>query len=155
MTSTPTILRGVVHGKTIELEQGTGLPDGQAVTVAIERIDAAPPPAAPDELPGVEAWVDRLVFDSSVLSGQRIVRGTRLAAEALVGELEMGRSDQELLRAHPELTGEDVAALRRYARLPVGLRRSFGAWAEDADELDRFLDWNRQRRKRSRPEIDA
>jgi hypothetical protein len=31
-----------------------------------------------------------------------------------------------------------------------GLRRSFGAWADEAEELDKFLEWNRQRRKLSR-----
>ena len=34
----------------------------------------------------------------------------------------------------PELTGE-------------GIRRSAGGWAEDAEELDRYLEWNRQQRK--------
>jgi hypothetical protein len=34
-----------------------------------------------------------------------------------------------------------------------GLRASFGAWAEDADELDAYLDWNRRQRKIPRPEM--
>jgi hypothetical protein len=34
------ILKGVVHGKTIQLEQDVGLPDGQAV--AITLVPAAP-----------------------------------------------------------------------------------------------------------------
>ncbi|HPD29964.1 MAG TPA: hypothetical protein PLL20_08220 [Phycisphaerae bacterium] len=36
-----------------------------------------------------------------------------------------------------------------------GLRRSAGAWADDAEGLDRYLEWNRQQRKlgrRERPE---
>ena len=37
--------------------------------------------------------------------------------------------------------------MRHYARGPVGLRRSFGGWAEDAEELDKYLEWNRQQRK--------
>lgn len=28
-----------------------------------------------------------------------------------------------------------------------GLRQSFGAWAEDAEELDKYLEWNRLQRK--------
>jgi hypothetical protein len=78
-----TVLRGVVHGKTIELEQEPGLPDGQQVTVTMQPV-----------------------------------------------------SQEEQLAP-----GE-------------GLRRSFGAWAEDAEELDRYLEWNRQHRKISRPEIE-
>ena len=81
MTNT-TILRGVVHGKTIELEEAPGLPDGQPVNVMIHPLQEG-----------------------------------RLAP------------------------GE-------------GLRRSFGAWADDAEELDRYLEWNRQQRKVGRPEIE-
>lgn len=36
MTKTP--LKGVVHGRTIELENEPGLPDGQAVTVIVDVI---------------------------------------------------------------------------------------------------------------------
>lgn len=35
-----------------------------------------------------------------------------------------------------------------------GIRRSAGAWAEDAEQLDEFLEWNRQQRKQSRAEIE-
>ena len=41
-------------------------------------------------------------------------------------------------------------------RLPPGegLRRSAGAWAEDAEELDAYLEWNRQQRKQSRATLE-
>ena len=58
-----------------------------------------------------------------------------------------GRSDQELREAHPDLTPEDLAAVREYAKLPVEMRRCFGAGAEDAEELDKYLEWCRQQRK--------
>jgi hypothetical protein len=35
-----------------------------------------------------------------------------------------------------------------------GLRRSFGAWAADGEELDKYLEWNRQQRKIGRREIE-
>ena len=36
-----------------------------------------------------------------------------------------------------------------------GLRRAFGAWADDDPAgLDAFLEWNRQQRKQSRRELD-
>lgn len=38
MSSVPTVLQGVVHGKMIELERAPGLPDGQAVNVTVEPI---------------------------------------------------------------------------------------------------------------------
>jgi len=34
-----------------------------------------------------------------------------------------------------------------------GILRSAGAWADDAEELDEYLDWSRRQRKLSRPEI--
>jgi hypothetical protein len=34
-----------------------------------------------------------------------------------------------------------------------GIRRSAGAWAEDAEELDDYLEWNRRQRQLGRPEI--
>ncbi len=84
MTANSGIVRGIVHGKTIELDEETGLPDGQPVTVSL----------------------------------------------------------------HPVTQGQK--------RLPPGegLRRAFGGWADDAEELDEYLDWNRQQRKVSRPEIE-
>ena len=149
-----TRLHGVIHGKTIELECEPGWPDGQMVAVTLQRAEQPPATVDPDEIPRVDLWTNRLEFNSTVLPGERIVKGTQLAAESLVAELEQGRSNEEMLRAHPELTREAVAALRHFARTPVGLRRSFGAWAEDTEELDQFLEWNRQRRKLSRREID-
>ncbi len=72
-----TITRGIIHGKTIELPEETGLPEGQEVTVTLEAVADA-------SLPG------------------------------------------------------------------AGIRESAGGWAEDAEELDKYLEWNRQQRKTSR-----
>jgi len=38
MAITPSMLKGVVHGKVIELDQEPGLPDGQLVTVALQPV---------------------------------------------------------------------------------------------------------------------
>jgi hypothetical protein len=80
-----TALKGVIHGKVIELERESGLPDGQQVSVTLETVAPATSPT----------------------SG---------------GALE-------------------------------SLRRAAGAWSDDPQGLDRFLEWNRQQRKVSRPEI--
>ncbi len=142
---------GVIHGKTIELDQEPDWPEGERVTVTIEHAT----PAQDGSVPGVEHWADRLIFDSAISPTERIIKGTRLPADLLVAELEQGCRDEQMLEAHPELTREDLAALRAYARTPIGIRRSFGGWAEDAEELDEFLKWNRQRRKLSRREIET
>jgi hypothetical protein len=83
MSSSSVILKGIVRGKTIELEREPGLPEGQAVTVVVQPLEG---PA------------------------QRLPPGE-------------------------------------------GIRRSAGAWADDAEELDRYLEWNRQQRKVGRREI--
>lgn len=146
-------IHGVIHGKTIQLNESPGLPDGETVTVIIERVTAVPSLANQAQQPKVEDWVDRLVFDPAVLPGERIVKGTTLSAEALVTEISNGHSDRELLAQHSELTPHDVAALRSYARLPEAFRLTFGAWAEDGDDLDRYLELLRQRRKLGRREM--
>jgi len=149
-----TTIHGVIHGKRIELEREPGWPEGERVAVTIQH--AMPSQARPKQpaIPNVERWTDRLVFDSTVSPGARIVKGTGLAAETLVAELEQGRSDDEMLQAHRELTREDLDAVRCYARTPIDIRRSFGGWADDADELDQFMKRNRQQRKLSRREIE-
>ena len=83
MTMYATVRRGVVHGKTIELDEETGLSDGQEVNVLVQPVEAGEQRLSPGE----------------------------------------------------------------------GLRRAFGGWAEDAEELDAYLEWNRQQRKMSRREI--
>jgi len=128
------ILKGVIRGKTIELEQEPELPDGQRVSVQVE----------PDEPP---KWLERFTVDPAIVLGKLLVKGTRLHVEDLVELVEQGRSDEELRRLYPELTAEDTDAVRKYAKVPEGLRKSFGGWAEDAEELDRYLEWTRQNRK--------
>ena len=78
-------IHGRVHGRTIELDEDLGVPDGQEVRVTVEPL-ASPEP----------------------------------------GQLPPGE----------------------------GLRRAFGAWAGEAEELDKFLDWNREQRKVGRRRIE-
>jgi len=60
MASAPTVLKGVVHGKIIELEDEPGLPDGQAVNVTvqpvIDRMQRLPPGEGIRRSAG--AWAD-------------------------------------------------------------------------------------------------
>jgi uncharacterized protein (DUF433 family) len=147
-------LQGIIRGNLIVLEREPGLPDGQAVTVeirpALEANSVSPP--APDPPP--PWWLDHLDVNPAVRPGKFVVKGTRLEAEALVALLEADRSEEDLLRTYPELTPRDVAAVREYAKVPLEMRRLFGAWAEDAAELDQYLEWNRQQRKVRRREIE-
>jgi len=78
------VLRGIIHGKIIELEAEPGLPDGQQVSVIV----------------------------GPVAQGEKLPPGE-------------------------------------------GIRRSAWGWGDDGEELDRFLEWNRQQRKIARPEIES
>jgi uncharacterized protein (DUF433 family) len=138
-----TAFKGVIRGRTIELTSEPGLPDGQEVRIEIHPVEDTP------------RWLERLVVDHSVRPGALIVKGTRLLVEDLAGLVESGRTDDDLLGQHPELSPEDVAAVRQYTLVPSGLRSSFGGWAEDAEELDEYLDWTRRQRKVGRREVDG
>lgn len=113
-------MRGTIHGKTIVLEQDPGLPDGLVVQVEIEESTA---------------WLDRF----EVKDGQHVVRGTNLQANDLADLVDQGLTDDDLLQRFPALSPDDLPAIRKYARVPSGLRRSFGAWAEYAEEVDEFV----------------
>jgi hypothetical protein len=40
MTHASAVFKGIVHGKTIELEQEPGFPDGQGVSVIVQPLEA-------------------------------------------------------------------------------------------------------------------
>ena len=145
----PTI-QGVIHGKTIELEREPGFPDGQSVSVDIRP--AARPPRSPQ--PVLPWWLERLDIDSAVRRGKFVVKGTRILADSLVDELQAGRNDQELLQMHPELGQKDLDAVREYANVPSAMRTSFGACADEAADLDEYLERTRRDRHAARPEIE-
>jgi uncharacterized protein (DUF433 family) len=136
-------VRGGVHDKTKELEQEPGPPEGRRGAVEVRPQDEPP------------AWLDRFVVDPSVRPGKFVIKGTRLLVDDLVQRVVEGRGDEELRRIHPELAPADVEAVRHYARVPEGLRRSFGGWAEDAEELDKYLEWARAQRRVHRRELEA
>jgi uncharacterized protein (DUF433 family) len=129
------VLKGVVLGKTIQLEREPGLPDGQKVMVQVQAEEEPP------------KWLERFTVDPSVALGKLLIKRTRLQAEGLAALVDQGKTDEELRQAYPELAVEDVDALRQYVKVPATMRRLFGAWAEDAPELDKFLDEIRLLRK--------
>jgi hypothetical protein len=98
-----TVLKGIIRGKTIELEAEPGLPDGQEVSVTVA------PATAP--------------------------------RRAFLSEENQRRWEEAMEQVKGLAPGE-------------GLRLAAGAWAEDAEELDEFLEWNRQQRKICRRELE-
>ncbi len=134
-------VKGVIHEKTIELEHETGLPEGQRIAVEVRALDEPP------------AWLEPFVVDPTVRPGKFVIKGTRWLVDDLVQLVVDGHSDEDLRQAHPELSSADLAAIRNYSRVPAGVRRSFGGWVDDAEELDQYLDWTREQRKLRSREI--
>lgn len=58
MASNPENLRGVVHGKVIQLEAESGLPDGQQVTVSVWPLDQTRAPFGEGFRRSAGAWAD-------------------------------------------------------------------------------------------------
>jgi uncharacterized protein (DUF433 family) len=135
-------IHGVIHGKTIELEREPGLPEGQRVAVELSPLDDRP------------AWLERFVLDSTVVPARLVIKGTRLPVDELLQPAAEGSTDQELRRLHPQLTAADIEALRNYARVPEGLRRSFGGWVEDSEGLAKYLESTRRERKEQRSGLE-
>lgn len=135
-------IHGVIHGKTIDLEREPGLPEGQRVAVDLRPLDEPP------------AWLERFALDPAVRLGKLVIKGTQLLVDDLVELVTEGRSDEDLRQTYAELSANDLEAVRNYAHVPEGLRRSFGGWVDDAEELDQYLEWTRQQRKLRRREIE-
>jgi len=58
----------------------------------------------------------RITLDPAVLAGKPLVRGTRLSVEFVIGLMADGWRVADILRNHPNLAHEDIAACLAYAR---------------------------------------
>lgn len=61
-------------------------------------------------------WKDRIVLDPKVLAGKPVIKGTRLAAEFIVGLLADGWTEAQILENYPGLAREDILACLAYAQ---------------------------------------
>lgn len=60
-------------------------------------------------------WQDFITADTSVLAGKPVVRGTRLAADFLLGLFAAGWTQEQVLSSYPQLTPEALRAVFAYA----------------------------------------
>jgi uncharacterized protein (DUF433 family) len=58
---------------------------------------------------------EHIVFDTEVLAGKPVIRGTRLAVAFVLGLLAAGHSEHDVLVNYPGLTREDILACLSYA----------------------------------------
>jgi uncharacterized protein (DUF433 family) len=58
--------------------------------------------------------MNRITVDPDVLGGKAVILGTRLAVEFILGLLDAGQSELEILGSYPGLTKEDILACLDY-----------------------------------------
>ena len=56
-----------------------------------------------------------IVSDPDIMMGKPTIKGTRITVELILEELGEGLSVEDVLRAHPHLTKEQVLAALRFA----------------------------------------
>jgi hypothetical protein len=56
-----TSLKGIVHGKIIDLDQEPGLPDGQEVLVTLQPISPGPSPVPSAAIHDLPRWQGRVL----------------------------------------------------------------------------------------------
>jgi uncharacterized protein (DUF433 family) len=61
--------------------------------------------------------LDRIVCTPGVVSGKPRIKGTRVTVGAILGQLAVGHSVDEVLLDYPYIQREDVLAALRYAAL--------------------------------------
>jgi uncharacterized protein (DUF433 family) len=60
--------------------------------------------------------MNRIELSPAVCNGKPVVRGTRITVQTVLSYLSAGDTVDEVLRAHPNLSREDVLACLEYAR---------------------------------------
>jgi uncharacterized protein (DUF433 family) len=65
-------------------------------------------------------YLDRIVRDPAVCSGQPVVRGTRVLVRVVLGYLTHGETTKHILREFPSLSEEDVRAVTAFAAASAG-----------------------------------
>lgn len=57
----------------------------------------------------------RIIADPNIMMGKPIIKGTRITVELILKKLSEGMSTEELLKAYPHLTKEDILAALSYS----------------------------------------
>lgn len=86
-------------------------------TLRASRAEASPPtgtaPVFSADVPGVR-WGERLAWDLAISDHSPIIRGTWITVSQIVTRIIDGWSWSDVLRAHPELTEDDIRACLAY-----------------------------------------
>jgi uncharacterized protein (DUF433 family) len=58
---------------------------------------------------------DRIVVDAAIHHGEPRIKGTRVPVSVIVGSIADGDAAEQIIRAWPQLTGDDVTAALKFA----------------------------------------
>lgn len=62
-----------------------------------------------------QEWMDRIIVDPKLHSGEPCIKGTRIPVSIIVGSIADGDTVEVLLNAYPSLALEDIQAVLKYA----------------------------------------
>ena len=68
---------------------------------------------------------ERIVCDENILIGKPAIKGTRLAAEFIVGLLRHGWTEAEILKNYPHILQEDIRACLAYASAVLRTQKEY------------------------------
>lgn len=60
-------------------------------------------------------WQERIVIEPDLHHGDPCIKGTRIPVTIIVGSLADGMTPEEIRKAYPQLTDEDIRATLAYA----------------------------------------
>jgi uncharacterized protein (DUF433 family) len=60
-------------------------------------------------------WQERVVMEPDLHHGEPCIKGTRIPVTMIVGSLADGMTPEQIRRAYPQLTDDDISAALAYA----------------------------------------
>ena len=70
-------------------------------------------------------WQQHIEVNSAIMMGKPVIKGTRVTVENIVEELAAGYSFDEIIKAHPRVTKEDIQAALHYAALAIKNEKNY------------------------------
>ena len=60
-------------------------------------------------------YTDRIVIDPGIMLGKPVIKGTRITVELILRKLSEGLSIEQVIKAYPQLSKEDIYAALTFA----------------------------------------
>lgn len=63
----------------------------------------------------IQSYKERITVDPDIMIGKPIIKGTRITVELILKKLSEGMSFEDILKAYPHLTKDDILAALSYS----------------------------------------